>query len=145
MSYYLESIDVNNSIPTKSTVLTYLAYLNSIDSARALKIFLKLIKNHETEIFRVSWHSAQWFIAVDFEKLIPFFEKAIESGIKRKHYAAILLKAWYNDLKVSKELLEKSLFSSEEAQEEILDIACQNLLGKKMATKSNLIFRRYLK
>lgn len=143
----LETIAHSSNSVTRAATLCNLALLNNLDAKRNLDLFLKLVDDYNPGLLKIPLHNLHpllYLIHVDFEKLIPFFEKAIEIEDSHKVISHILFFAWLNDYPKSKDLLDQILYRNEAARATVVKIAFANLKVDKSFNKCHQIILQYL-
>jgi hypothetical protein len=126
----IEKIAKEASIISRASAISNLALLNNLDKERNLKLYLLLNHDFDPDLLALPLHNLHplvYLIHVDFNKLIPFFEKAIEIKESHKVISHILFFAFLRSYKRSEELLQKVLDSSEEAKATVLNVAIENM------------------
>lgn len=143
----LEYIADNASAVTRASALWELAYLNNLNKERNLDLFLRLVHDYNPKLLSLPLHDRHplvYLIHVNFEKLVPFFEKAILCKESHKSITHILLFAWLNDYKKSKDLFDKIRTESTPAKKIAVDIAFKNISVEKSFEKCYDIVLEYL-
>jgi len=143
----LENIALKASSVTRAAAIHNLALLNNLNSERNLDLFLNLMWDFDPGLLSIPLHNLHplvYLIHVDFKKLIPFFERAIEIEESHPVISHILFFAWLNDFEESKGLLEKVLSKSVLAKATVVKIAFANLMIEKSFEKCYTIIMRFL-
>lgn len=143
----LEDIALKSSSVTRAAALYKLALLNNLNSERNLDLFLNLMWDYDPGLLAIPLHNLHplvYLIHVDFKKLIPFFEKAIEIEESHPVISHILFFAWLNDYERSKELLDNILSKSVIAKATVVKIAFANLNIDKSFEKCFAIVMQFL-
>jgi len=143
----LEFIAENANTVTRASALWELAFLNNLNKERNLNLFLSLVHDYHPKLLSLHLHDTHpliYMIHVDFEKLIPFFKKAILNQESHKVISHILLFAWLNNYNHSKELFDEVCSKSIAAKEQALEVAFNNLNDEKSFDKCYSIILKYL-
>lgn len=143
----LESMAESAAIQTRAAALYQLAYLNNLDKERNLQLFLKLTHDYDSRLLKIPLHNSHplvYLIHVDFNQLIPFFEKAIKIEESYKPISHILFLAWLNGYSGSEELLNKILIDNPIAKETTLKVAFEALNQVDFKDKCWSILYRFL-
>lgn len=127
----------------KHSLLINLKYLLYFDKYKTLDIFLRLTERFNNELIPISINVLSYLINIDFVKLIPFFNKAIESD-KNKEIAKLIFIAWFKNYNGSYELLEKVLSSCDKAISRVLLIAFELFIKNDSELKCKEILYRFL-
>lgn len=126
----LENIATKANSVTRAAAISNLALLNNLNKERNLDLFLHLMSDYDSGLLSIPLHNLHplvYLIHVDFKKLIPFFEKAIEIEESHKVISHILFIAWLNDYEESKVLLDQILSKSVLAKATAVKVAFSNL------------------
>jgi hypothetical protein len=143
----LEYVAKNANAVTRASAVFRLAFLNHLNKERNLDLYLSLISDYHPGLLSIplsDLHPLVYLIHVDFEKLIPFFKKAIEIDEAHKPISHILLFAWLNGYDGSKPLLDLILSKSNIAKKTIVDISFQNLEDDKSFQKCYDLIMKFL-
>lgn len=143
----LENIALIANSVTRAAAISRLALLNNLNSNRNLDLFLNLMWDYDPGLLSIPLHDLHplvYLIHVDFKKLIPFFEKAIEIEESHQIISHILFFAWLNDYERSKELLDNILSKSVIAKATVVQIAFANLKIDKSFEKCFAIVMQFL-
>lgn len=143
----LENIAFKASSVTRAAAISRLALLNNLNSERNLNLFLNLMWDYDPGLLSIPLHDLHplvYLIHVDFKRLIPFFEKAIEIEESHQVISHILFFAWLNDYERSKELLDNILSKSVIAKSTVVKIAFANLEFEKSFEKCFAIVMQFL-
>tara|TARA_R110001583_G_scaffold55182_1_gene168036 strand:- start:255 stop:4667 length:4413 start_codon:yes stop_codon:yes gene_type:complete len=143
----IEAIAVEANTVTRASAIAKLALLNNLDSSRNMDLYLKLNHDFDPKLLALPLHNLHpllYLIHVDFDRLIPFFEKAIEIEQGHKVMSHILLFAHLNGYPESERLLNIILDKSEIAIKTVVHIAFENINDEKSFNKCNEIILRFL-
>jgi len=115
------------SLVVRVSLLPRLALLMHQNEERTLQLFLKLVSKNEPEIIKHSFWSAQYLSNNYFDRLVPYFEHAIE--IEDVHYdlSNILMQAWLKDKSEANELVNRLSKASHTAISTVIQSAAENL------------------
>lgn len=150
---FIREIALQNTPFIRMAIVRDIAYLNSFNKEESLDIFISLTKNLDYELLERSIFSLQYMANVEFEKLIPFFEKAIEFIDKeesdekhdkkentRKNILSILLSAWLNDYNGAEKLFFKALPKAQQNDIHKLTTICLECIGQREMYKNKSEF-----
>lgn len=141
----LFKVAVNGSISTKAITLFRLALLNNLDKDKNMDLFLALTNGFEHPLLSLPIHNLNpliYLIYVDFNKLVPYFEKAMTIKEAGKSVKICLFIAWIHNKEKSEELLSKSIINFIDGTEEALKIAFDTLNDSKYKERcKQFIFR----
>lgn len=149
----IEEIALQNTPFIRMAIVRDIAYLNRYNKKESLNIFINLTENLNYELLEISIFSLQYMANVEFEKIIPFFEKAIEFIDKeesdekhdkkentRKSILSILLSAWLNDYNGAERLFFKTLPKAQKNDIHELTTRCLKSIGQKKMYKNKSEF-----
>lgn len=143
----LESIANEANTVTRASAICNLALLNNIDKNRNLKLFLKLNYDFDPKLLALPIHNLHplvYLIHVDFERLIPFFERTIDIKESHKAISHILFFAHLNNYPESERLLKSILDESEIAIKTVVHVAFENINNEESFEKCNQIILKFL-
>ena len=143
----LEDIVTTTNVVTRATAIAKLALLSNLNQERNLELYLKLIEDFDTRLLSMPLHNLHplvYLIHTNFEKLIPFFEKAIEIKESHKVISHILLFAWLNDYEQSESLFYRILSESDTAKQTAIKIAFQNINTEKSFDKCYALILKFI-
>lgn len=143
----IEAIAEEANTVTRASAISNLALLNNLDKNRNLDLFLKLNHDFNPKLLALPLHNLHplvYLIHVNFEKLIPFFEKAIEVEKSHKVMSHILFFAYLNGSPKSDQLLNRILAKNEIAIKTVVYVAFENINNDKFFNKCNEIILRFL-
>lgn len=143
----LEDAVTTANVVTRAAAMSKLALLSNLNQERNLELFLKLVEDFDIRLLSLPVHNLHplvYLINTNFEKLIPFFEKAIEIEETHKVVSHILLFAWLNEYEKSSDLLNRVLSKSTIAKQTVINIAFQNLKDEKSFNKCYGLILKFL-
>lgn len=134
----LEYMASNGAVHTRGAALYQLAYLNNLDKERNLNLYLSLMHDYNPLLLKIplnNLHPLVYLIHVNFQKLIPFFRKAIMIDEAKESLSHTLFIAWLYDYNESKELLDIALSNNISAQIKVVTVAFDTLKKQQFASK----------
>lgn len=134
----------DKTLAVRCTLIQRLAYLNDLDKQRNINLFLKLVKDKNSEILAVSVWSVQYMIHVNFAVLKDYFIDLLSIDKNQKVIGTILMRAWLNDYENSKLLLEKAFSIHEDYKKGAIENAFYNIKDDKAMDKCWLILNRFI-
>ncbi|MGZ2369500.1 NACHT domain-containing protein [Ancylomarina sp. YFZ004] len=143
----LEQVADTAAVHTRAAIIYKQALLNNLDADRNLDLFLKLMHDYHPLLLKITLHDLHpliYLISVDFQKLIPFFKKAItikESYVPISH---ALLIAWFRNYLGSEELLTEILNKSIEAKKTVMKICFNAIKEGSFKEKSWRLIKQYI-
>lgn len=143
----LEEIADKAAVQTRAAALYQMAFLNKLNKVRNLDLYLKLMHDFNPLLLKIPLHNLHplvYLIHVDFEKLIPFFEKAIEVEEGHEPISQILFIAWLWDIPNSPNLLDKISLKSIKAKQSIVKSAFDNITDKRFEDKCYEMITKFL-
>jgi uncharacterized protein Usg len=120
----LEQIVPVASITSKVGILFRMACLLNVNYQKTLQLFLEITKDGNPNYFKLPVHSANpilYFIDKDFEQLLPYFNKAMQSTVGNDVTADFLFRAWLNGQESAKTMLFNFADKSPIARKKIID------------------------
>ena len=120
----LEQIVPVASITSKVGILFRMACLLNVNYQKTLQLFLEITKDGNPNYFKLPIHSANpilYFIDKDFEQLLPYFNKAMQSTVGNDVTADFLFRAWLNGQESAKTMLFNFADKSPIARTKIID------------------------
>ncbi|WP_461633704.1 NACHT domain-containing protein [Labilibaculum euxinus] len=143
----LEQIADTAAVHTRAAIIYKQALLNNLDAERNLNLFLRLMYDYHPLLLKITLHNLHpliYLINVDFQKLIPFFKKAIT--IKESHVpiSHALLIAWFHNYQGSEQLLTEILNKSIEAKRTVLKICFNAIKEGSFKERSWELINRYI-
>ena len=135
------------SLKVRVCLLPRLEYMRFLNEEKTLQLFLILTQSNEEALLKHALRPAHYLSHYNFEKLIPFFNKASKFGTLTPDIATLLVFAWYEGEKKSFEMLKTTLHNNEEARHKMPRIAINNLYLKsgKVNKKSLELFQWFFK
>lgn len=118
----LEFVADNANEVTRSCVIFRGAWLNNLNKERALDLYLKLLWDYNPYLLAIPCHEGHpllYHMYVNFERLQPFFTKAITIEQAGKPMSMFLLNAYLNDLPNAYSLLKNLISVSSIARQEL--------------------------
>ena len=118
----LEFVAENANEVTRSSAIYGSAVLINLNKERAYCLYLKLMYDLKPALISIpayNGHPLWHLMHIDFENLIPFFEKGIEIESAAKSMALFLFNAYLYDLPKSEVLLIKLLNMNSDARKEL--------------------------
>ncbi|MBN3583382.1 hypothetical protein JYB64_13370 [Algoriphagus aestuarii] len=83
------------SLAVRVTLLPHLAYLMHLNEKKTLNLFLKLVSKNEPEIIKQSFWTSSYLLNHNFDRLIPYFQRAIKIEDSHENLAKVLMQAWF--------------------------------------------------
>ena len=114
--FICESLEllIGNSKPSTRTAAIYkMQYLLQHGKERILNLFLKLSDDYDSSLLKTSINPLQYLVHYKFERLIPFFEKALTVKDANKEIGKLITVGYCNDYKGASNLLELFLKNNE--------------------------------
>lgn len=142
----IEKIAQNAAVHTRAAALFKLAYLNNLNKERNLRLYLSLMSDYNPLLLKIPLHNLHplvYLIHVDFEKLIPFFEKAVTVQEASNPISYALFLAWVNGYEESERLLNEVLFDKT-AIKTVVDAAFDLIDNQKYNEKAMSLLKRFL-
>lgn len=118
-----ESLPGNSTIHTRSALLFKMALLNYLDPNRSLDLYLKLMSDYRPNLLALPLHNLNpllYYINYGFPRLVPLFEKAIETPFCHEEMAPLLWIAAAKKKEGAESLLTRMLDASNKAKEALV-------------------------
>jgi hypothetical protein len=134
----------DKTLAVRCTLIQRLAYLNDLDKERNLNLFLKLVKDKNSDILAVSVWSVQCMIHVNFAVLKDYFIDLLSIDKNQKAIGTILMRAWLNGYENSKSLLEKAFSIHEDYKKGAIENAFYNVTDNRAEAKCWDILNQFI-
>ncbi|MBS1503218.1 MAG: hypothetical protein JST32_14210, partial [Bacteroidetes bacterium] len=138
---------VNDKVSAvRVAALFRISYLNNLDVYRGYEIFLKFIDKPDPTIFKASLISINYMINHDFNRLIPFLQKACEMADLEEDVATVLAVAFITGKQASYPLLENIVKKHTNAVKGAINVAITNIFDQdsKVQAKCEYLFKKFL-
>ncbi|TXD82114.1 AAA family ATPase [Subsaximicrobium wynnwilliamsii] len=105
---------VDNSRPsTRASAIYKLQYLLKYGKEEILNLFLGLAKDYDAGVLKISINPLQYLVHYNFERLIPFFESALQVKESNKEIGKLITIGYCNNYVEADDLLESFLKHNE--------------------------------
>lgn len=124
-----ESLPGNATIHTRSALLFKMALLNHLDANRSLDLYLKLMSDYRPNLLALPVHNLNplvYYINYGFDRLVPLFEKAIETPFCHKEMVLILWLACAKKKDGADVLLNRMLYASNASKASLIQYFVQS-------------------
>jgi hypothetical protein len=128
----LEFVADNANEATRACAIFNGAWLNNLDKQRAFDLYLRLVKDCSPLLLAIPFHDGHpllYHIHIDYEKLVPFFNKAITIEEAGKPMVFFLFNAYLNDKPDALTLLKTLLKNNSQARCELVWCICAHFLN----------------
>jgi len=141
----LENVAEHDLLPVKSQMMPHLAWLTNLDKARALRLFLLMIRGNQEVVMKHSTWSAQYFARQNFEAMKTYFEQALIHPKLHKDMGIILSLAWISGEENAFDLLNQFVNTSQESKAGAIEVAARNIRNSEdqVVQKSIDLFERF--
>jgi hypothetical protein len=119
----LEFVADNANAATRACILYNGAWLNNLDKQRSFNLYLRLMSDYDPSLLAIPYyngHPLLYHIYIDFNRLIPFFERAITVDEAGKPMVSFLLNAYLHDKDGALCLLKKLIYRNSIARVELV-------------------------
>lgn len=123
----LNQVADDPSLAVRVTLLPRLALLMHLNEEKTLNLFLKLVSKNEPEIIKHSFWTSQYLLKNNFDRLIPYFQKAIKIEDSHDSLANTLMQAWFKEKPNAESLLDELVKFSDKAISTIIHSAAENM------------------
>ncbi len=126
-------------------MMPHLAWLTNLDKARALRLFLLMIRGNQEVVMKHSTWSAQYFARQNFEAMKTYFEQALIHPKLHKDMGIILSLAWISGEENAFDLLNQFVNTSQESKAGAIEVAARNIRNSEdqVVQKSIDLFERF--
>lgn len=131
----LNQVADDTSLAVRVTILPRLALLMHLNEEKTLNLFLKLVSKNEPEIIKHSFWTSQYLLNHNFDRLIPYFKRAIEIEDLHENLSTILMQAWLKNISNSESLLDNLAKVSDKAKSAIIHSAVRNTYSPELKEK----------
>lgn len=136
--YYVAN---NSNNVTRSCIIMYGAYLNTLDQQRSFNLYLKCIADYDPLLLGLPAHNGHplyYLNYINFKKLIPLYKKAISIETKEigKAMSNFLLNAYMNNVPRSYSLLKTLIDRNNSARINIVQNVSREFKNVKYMVKS---------
>lgn len=129
----------DTSLKVRTCILYRLEYMRFLNKEKMLELFLKLTQSNEEYLLKHALNPAYYLSYYNFQKMIPFFEKALIFKSLSPTIAKYLVFAWYEEQDGALSMLKNIFEKNEEARSKMPYIAIKNLYSKdKQINKKSL-------
>lgn len=134
------------SLSVRVSMMPSMFVLMHLSRERTLELFLKATLKNEEEIISYSFKTAQYLSHNYFEKLLPYFEKAMIYDSTIENVSILLAIAWLNNKEESYDLLQKALKNNNKAKSKMIDVSINNIIrnNKKLDPKCVELYCSFL-
>jgi len=134
---------VDNSRPsTRAAAIYKLQYLLKYGKEQVLNLFLGLANDYDADILKISINPLQYLVHYNFERLIPFFEKAILVKESNKEIGKLITVGYCNSYVKADDILESFLKHNE--PNSIIKTAFEFIENEHKFDKALTIIMRFL-
>ena len=119
----------NATIRTRAALIFKMALLNYLDAKRSLDLYLQLMSDYRPNLLAMPLHNLNpliYYINYGFPRLVPIFEKAIETPSCHEEMAPLLWLATAKGKEGAESLLTRMLDASDKAKAALIHYFVQN-------------------
>ena len=120
----------NATIHTRSALIFKMALLNYLDTERSLDLYLQLMSDYRPNLMAMPLHNLNplvYYINYGFPRLLPLFEKAVETPFCHEEMAPLLWIAVAKKKNGAESLLTRMLDASDKAKAALVHYFVQNV------------------
>ena len=143
----LEFVADNANAATRACAIFNGAWLNNVDKQRAFDLYLRMVKDYNPLLLAIPFHNGHpllYHTHIDYEKLVPFFTKAITIEEAGTPMSFFLFNAYLNDKSHALDLLKTLLNNNVKSGQDLLWYICAHILDDKRHSEKGWIIIDYL-
>ncbi|MDR0332387.1 MAG: AAA family ATPase [Dysgonamonadaceae bacterium] len=143
----LEFVADNANEVTRSCAIFNAAWLNNMDKQRAFDLYLRMVQDYNPLLLAIPFHDGHpllYHIHIDYDKLVPFFTKAITIEEAGRPMSFFLFNAYLNDKPNALDLLKTLLKNNTQSREKLLWNTCTHFLKNEKHSEKGWIIIDYL-